>query len=104
MNRAGVEKKKLEDHAWFAGFATVEDPRLVVVVFVENGGHGGSAAAPLAQQIFAKFFNKTLPQPPAQRTAFTGNGKRKTEDEQHANLTVDRSPFPVSRLPQGSSR
>jgi penicillin-binding protein 2 len=56
--RAGAERKKLEDHAWFTGFATVEDPRLVVVVFVENGGHGGSAAAPLAREIFAKFFEK----------------------------------------------
>jgi penicillin-binding protein 2 len=62
--RAGVDKKKLEDHAWFAGFASVDDPRLVVVVFVENGGHGGSAAAPLAQQILSKFFGKT-PKPPA---------------------------------------
>jgi penicillin-binding protein 2 len=59
--RAGVERKKLEDHAWFTGFATIQDPRLVVVVFVENGGHGGSAAAPLAQQIFARFFGKTQP-------------------------------------------
>ncbi len=57
--RAGAERKKLEDHAWFTGFATVEDPRLVVVVFVENGGHGGAAAAPLAHQIFEKFFGKT---------------------------------------------
>ncbi len=64
--RVGVERKKLEDHAWFAGFATVEDPRLVVVVFVENGGHGGSAAAPLAQQLLAKFFGKTQPQRPVQ--------------------------------------
>ena len=67
--RAGAERKKLEDHAWFAGFATVEDPRLVVVVFVENGGHGGSAAAPLAQQLFAHFFGKTSKQPPGERTA-----------------------------------
>ena len=74
--RAGADKKKLEDHAWFAGFATLEDPRLVVVVFVENGGHGGSAAAPLAQQIFAKFFNKTLSQPPAQRTASLATAER----------------------------
>jgi penicillin-binding protein 2 len=72
--RAGVERKKLEDHAWFAGFAPVEDPRLVVVVFVENGGHGGSAAAPLAQRILAKFFEK--PQPHAGFQAESGLGTR----------------------------
>jgi penicillin-binding protein 2 len=62
--RAGAERKKLADHAWFTGFATVQDPQLVVVVFVENGGHGGAAAAPLARQIFARRFGKTLDVPP----------------------------------------
>ena len=95
--RAGVDKKTLEDHAWFAGFASVDDPRLVVVVFVENGGHGGSAAAPLAQQILAKFFGKTRPQPPAQRTA--EDGRRKTGDERHATLGSTRLPSTVSHLP-----
>ena len=33
------------DHAWFASFAPVEDPRLVVVVFVEHGGHGSGGGA-----------------------------------------------------------
>ncbi len=101
--RAGVERKKLEDHAWFAGFATIEDPRLVVVVFVENGGHGGSAAAPLAQQLFAKFFGKTAPQPPSQRASEPGNEKRKTENERNANLSFHRVPFPVSRFPATGS-
>ncbi len=57
--RAGADRKKLEDHAWFAGFAPVDHPEMVVVVFVENGGHGSSAAAPLARQLFARRFNKT---------------------------------------------
>lgn len=39
------------DHAWFAGYAPVEDPRVVVVVLVERGGAGGKVAAPLARQI-----------------------------------------------------
>jgi penicillin-binding protein 2 len=57
--RAGAERKKLEDHAWFAGFAPINDPQMVVVVFVENGGHGGSAAAPLARELFLRRFGKT---------------------------------------------
>jgi penicillin-binding protein 2 len=56
--RAGAERKKLEDHAWFTGFAPVNDPQMVVVVFVENGGHGGSAAAPLARELFLHRFGK----------------------------------------------
>jgi penicillin-binding protein 2 len=62
--RAGVDRKTVQDHAWFASFAPVDDPQIVVVVFVENGGHGGSAAAPLAKQIIAKRFGKSV-EPPA---------------------------------------
>ena len=72
----------LADHAWFGGFATLDDPRLVVVVFVENGGHGGAAAAPLARQLFAKRFGKLLPPEPRKDV-----------------IAVRRFPSPVSRLP-----
>jgi penicillin-binding protein 2 len=55
-----VDSAQLEyerrDHAWFASFAPVEDPRLVVVVFVEHGGHGSDAAAPLAKLLYERYF------------------------------------------------
>ena len=38
----------IKEHAWFAGFAPREDPRVACAVLVEHGGHGSSAAAPLA--------------------------------------------------------
>jgi penicillin-binding protein 2 len=47
-------------HAWFAGYAPEDRPRFVVVVFVENGGHGGETAAPLAARILERAF-KELP-------------------------------------------
>ena len=37
------------DHAWFVAFAPVEKPQVAVSVLVEHGGHGGSAAAPIAK-------------------------------------------------------
>ncbi|MEM9554826.1 MAG: penicillin-binding protein 2 [Acidobacteriota bacterium] len=40
------------DHAWFASYATVDAPELVVVVFVEHGGGGSSGAAPLAKALY----------------------------------------------------
>jgi penicillin-binding protein 2 len=40
-----------DDHAWFIGFAPYEDPQVAWCVFVENGGHGSSAAAPVARLI-----------------------------------------------------
>jgi penicillin-binding protein 2 len=43
--------KKMRDHALFVAFAPVEDPRIAVAVIVENGGHGGTTAAPIAKRI-----------------------------------------------------
>jgi len=40
-----------DDHAWFIGYAPYEDPQVAWCVFVENGGHGGAAAAPFARLI-----------------------------------------------------
>jgi len=39
------------DHALFIAFAPAEAPRIVVAVMVENGGHGGSTAAPIARRV-----------------------------------------------------
>jgi len=43
--------KKHQDHALFIAFAPVEDPKIAVAVIVENGGHGGATAAPVAGKI-----------------------------------------------------
>ncbi len=40
------------DHALFVAFAPAEAPRIAVAVMVENGGHGGSTAAPMARAVF----------------------------------------------------
>jgi penicillin-binding protein 2 len=53
-------RDEFEDHAWFVGFAPYDDPEIVVGVFVENGGHGGSAAAPVAQAVMQVYFDKKL--------------------------------------------
>jgi penicillin-binding protein 2 len=54
----GGETSGLEDHSWFAGFASKDNPEIAIVVFVEHGGKGGIAAAPLAQDLFSAYFTK----------------------------------------------
>ena len=43
------------DHAWFVAYAPFDTPKIAVVVLVEHGGHGGSAAAPLAKKVIEKY-------------------------------------------------
>lgn len=45
-----------DDFAWFVCYAPSDDPRYVVVVLVEQGGHGGSIAAPAARNILNEAF------------------------------------------------
>ncbi len=53
---ANSKAEKGQDHAWFASFAPVKDPEVVVVVLVERGGKGGQVAAPIARKIYNAIF------------------------------------------------
>ena len=47
------------DHALFAAFAPAKEPEIVVVVVAEHAGSGGGVvAAPMAQKVLARFFEK----------------------------------------------
>jgi penicillin-binding protein 2 len=43
--------QELRHHAWFVGWAPLDEPELVVAVIVEHGGDGGSMAAPVAARV-----------------------------------------------------
>ncbi len=51
----GLEPEEIpwehRDHALFVGYAPADAPRIAFAVVVEHGGHGGSAAAPVARRI-----------------------------------------------------
>ena len=46
----------LRDQAWWCGYGPYDKPELVVCAVIENGGHGGTAAAPAALKVFEKHF------------------------------------------------
>jgi penicillin-binding protein 2 len=48
-------------HAWFACYAPADKPRIAISCFVEHGGHGGTAAAPLAKAVLEKYFAVSKP-------------------------------------------
>ncbi len=57
------------DHAWFAGFAPADHPRIAFAVLVEHGGHGGDVAAPVAIEIVENYFDTVAPDSPARPRA-----------------------------------
>jgi penicillin-binding protein 2 len=50
------------DQSWWCGYGPANDAKLVVCAVIENGGHGGTAAAPAAERVFAKFFGVPVTQ------------------------------------------
>ena len=49
------------DHALFIAFAPADNPKIVIAVMVENGGHGGSTAAPVARKVIDYWLLGKLP-------------------------------------------
>ncbi len=45
----------LKPHAWFAAYAPSSTPKIAVIVIVEHGEHGSSAAAPIARELIRTY-------------------------------------------------
>ncbi|HWT28674.1 MAG TPA: penicillin-binding transpeptidase domain-containing protein, partial [Methylophilaceae bacterium] len=52
------------DHALFIAYAPADDPKIALAVIVENGGHGGSAAGPIARKVMDYYLLGKLPDHP----------------------------------------
>ncbi|MGD9506311.1 MAG: penicillin-binding protein 2 [Syntrophobacteraceae bacterium] len=55
---ARMLRDKEKDHAWFVAYAPFDDPRISVAVLIEHGGHGASAAAPLAKRVISAYLEE----------------------------------------------
>ena len=44
--------------SWWCGYGPYASPELVVCALIENGGHGGTAAAPAALKVFESYFHQ----------------------------------------------
>jgi penicillin-binding protein 2 len=56
QKQPGEDWHPFKDHAWFAGYAPAEEPRVAIVVLVEHGGKGGHVAAPIAMEVLRGYF------------------------------------------------
>jgi penicillin-binding protein 2 len=76
------------DHALFIAFAPADDPKIVVAVMVENGGHGGSTAAPVARKVIDYWLLGKLPTVYAPVEPGTAPQEEEVEDAGTADETV----------------
>jgi penicillin-binding protein 2 len=60
--KTGTAEKSVDgvmrDQSWWCGYGPTDKPELVVCALIENGGHGGTAAAPAALKVFESYFGR----------------------------------------------
>jgi penicillin-binding protein 2 len=60
--QANLKGQAYKDNSWFVGFAPSRNPEIVVAAFIENGGWGAEAAAPVAHAVLETYYKKKLGQ------------------------------------------
>jgi penicillin-binding protein 2 len=79
------EKKGKKTHSWFVGFAPYDNPKIAICVFVEEAGHGGDIAAPIAKKVIQRYLF-----PPKDSMAASKSGTIRA-------ASVDLSVSPINR-------
>jgi len=51
-----AENPQGKPHAWLVGFANKGNQSVSIAVLIENGGHGGESAAPIASKMIQYFY------------------------------------------------
>ena len=58
--KTGTAQNKGHDHSVFMGFAPMDDPKIAVAVYVENGGWGATYGVPIGGLIMEKYLKGKL--------------------------------------------
>jgi penicillin-binding protein 2 len=88
-DRKGPVAYKYRDHALFVAFAPVHAPEIAVAVVVEHGGHGGSAAAPVARKIIDAYFKSKADAGKPQETAVSAAQQSKPKKVEPAEAAEE---------------
>jgi penicillin-binding protein 2 len=73
-------EKRFRDNAVYVGYAPFERPEIAIAVVVENAGHGGAEAAPIARKIFDEYFNNKVMAATAQLLENKTTGNKMAEN------------------------
>ena len=73
--KTGTAQNRGKDHSAFMGFAPMNDPKIAVAVYVENGGFGAQYGVPLGALIMEQYLNGCL-SPDSEAKALEFQNKR----------------------------
>jgi len=65
--KTGTSQNAGKDHSIFFAFAPKENPKIAIAVYIENGGFGGTYAAPIASLVIEKYLKDSIRTPKRQR-------------------------------------
>jgi penicillin-binding protein 2 len=71
--RRKINLSRYRDHALFVCFAPYRHPEIAVSVIVENAGHGGSVAAPVARKVIDAYFKNKVEVPHTKQPVLAAN-------------------------------
>lgn len=92
------EGEILPTHSWYVGYAPYEDPEIVVVAFIFNGGEGSQWAAPVAREVMAAYFQIDS-YAPVEEEAPEGTEQPATGDPTPADVALPNEGETVSPTP-----
>jgi penicillin-binding protein 2 len=75
--KTGTAQNRGHDHSVFMGFAPMDNPKIAVAVYVENGGWGATYGVPIGGLIMEQFINGHLSEA----------SQKKPEEFQHRRIT-----------------
>ena len=79
--KTGTAQNRGHDHSVFMGFAPMNNPKIAIAVYVENGGFGADFAVPIASVLFEKYFAGKL----------SPSGERLATELQHRRIGYGKS-------------
>lgn len=82
---------QLTDHSIFVAFAPIEDPKIAIAVFVENGYYGARVAGPIASLMIEKYLKGEIT-----RTHLEKRMLEKSLEEEYAK-PYSGKPFTINR-------
>ena len=73
--KTGTAQNRGQDHSVFMGFAPMDDPKIAIAVYVENGGFGADYGVPIGSLMMEQYINGKL-SPASEATASVFQHKR----------------------------